>query len=79
MPFQKRNDDTIHRTLEDLVIDLIANPDQLFIRDTGCEALVYVTEFDQILLLECTGTFGSAEVCREALKDKLRRIKEHPR
>jgi acetyl-CoA carboxylase beta subunit len=68
--------DTFYRTLEDLILDLIEKPDQLFLRDSGCEALVYVEEIDQILLIECQDhKDASAEVRREVLQDKLAHIR----
>jgi|tagenome__1003787_1003787.scaffolds.fasta_scaffold20926235_8 hypothetical protein len=75
MPFQNPDDRTQeYRTLEDLITELIARPGTLFMRDRGCEALVYVPEFDEILLIECKNVLGSSEVCEEALRIKLRRI-----
>jgi len=65
-----------YQKLEDFITDLVMNPGQLFIRDRGCEALVYVQEFDQILLLEDKRFVGSAEQCEEHLKRMLQEVKE---
>lgn len=70
-----------YRTLNDLVADLVAFPGELFIRDRGCEALVYVPELNEILLVDChtNGDFQrSAEQCERSIKKKLEQIKaEH--
>ena len=75
MPFHNPDDSTPpYRTLEDLIADLVTHPGTLFMRDRGCEALVYVLELDEIIYLECKNVLGSSEVCEAALRDKLKAL-----
>jgi hypothetical protein len=77
LPYIDPDDPSTHyRTLDDLILDLVDKPDQLFLRDNGCEALVYVEELDQILLLDCHELQNcSDEVCHQALRNKLAAIR----
>ena len=73
---QQGGDFVDYRRLDDFVMDLVMNPDELFIRDRGCEALVYVQEFDSIWLIEDKQFIGSQEACEEHLKRMLQQLKE---
>lgn len=77
MPYANPEDGNTHyRTLDDLVLQLLEQPNQLFLRDNGYEALVYVEELDQILLIDCSAQKeASEEVRMSALHDKLARIR----
>lgn len=69
-------DNSDYRTLADLINDLMERPGELFMRDRGCEALVYVPGLDEILLISCKHVLGSREVCEESLHRKLKLIME---
>lgn len=68
-----------YKTLEHMIDDMVGRPGELFLLDRGCEALVYVAELDQILLVSCLGATGSREVREENLRQKVRQIVEESR
>lgn len=63
-----------YRTLAHLIDEIVGRPGEFFLLDRGCEALVYVEELDQILLVSCPGVIGSREVSLENLRQKLKQI-----
>jgi hypothetical protein len=77
MAYNRPGDESAdYRTLADLIGDLIDKPGEFFMRDRGCEALIYVEELDEILLISCANVNGSREMREEALRRKLKSILE---
>jgi len=76
MAYNRDGEETDYRTLADLIEDLMEHPGELFLLDRGCEALVYIAEREEILLISCRSVLGSREVREETLRQKLNRILE---
>lgn len=77
MPYDRPGEEgSEYKTLAHLIDEVVGRPGELFMLARGCEALVYVEELDQILLVSCQGVIGSREVREENLRQKVRQIVE---